>query len=363
MFVVATRNFPPDLGGIQNLMEGLSNSLLNHGPVKVFADEFKESDIYDKKSKLDINRIGGLRIFRKYRKANLIKEYFNDNIVRAIFFDHWKSIENISSDVLKKTTSFCLIHSKEINHSENTLINRRMCKALSKANFVIANSDFTKNLAEKNGVERKKIKIINPGTNYPIDIDQKYIDQAKTLFENSFPKIITVARLDKRKSHQNILMTIKNIKPKFPQIKYISIGDGDEKKNLENLRKELGLANNVDLIYNIDEQLKAALIKESELFLMPSVKYKKSVEGFGISFIEAASYGVGSIGGEIGGASDAIKNNETGFLCNGNDLSSIYDCIVKFFDNDNYKNLGSNAENFSKNFKWEKIIKKYLRLI
>ena len=74
MFVVVTRNFPPDLGGIQNLMEGLSNSLLNHGPVKVFADEFKESDIYDKKSKLDINRIGGVRIFRKYRKANLIKE-------------------------------------------------------------------------------------------------------------------------------------------------------------------------------------------------------------------------------------------------------------------------------------------------
>ena len=38
MFLVATRNFPPEIGGIQNLMEGLSNALLNHGPVKVFAD-------------------------------------------------------------------------------------------------------------------------------------------------------------------------------------------------------------------------------------------------------------------------------------------------------------------------------------
>ena len=42
---------------------------------------------------------------------------------------------------------------------------------------------------------------------------------------------------------------------------------------------------------------------------MPSILYKKSVEGFGISFIEAACYGVGSIGGKIGGASDAIKEN------------------------------------------------------
>ena len=31
MFLISTRNFPPDVGGIQNLMEGLSNALLSHG--------------------------------------------------------------------------------------------------------------------------------------------------------------------------------------------------------------------------------------------------------------------------------------------------------------------------------------------
>ena len=44
MFLVSTRNFPPEVGGMQNLMEGLSNSLLNHGPVKVFADGIDNSD-------------------------------------------------------------------------------------------------------------------------------------------------------------------------------------------------------------------------------------------------------------------------------------------------------------------------------
>ena len=39
MFLIVTRNFPPDVGGIQTLMGGLSESLLNHGPVKVFAYE------------------------------------------------------------------------------------------------------------------------------------------------------------------------------------------------------------------------------------------------------------------------------------------------------------------------------------
>ena len=71
MFLVSTRNFPPEVGGMQNLMEGLSNSLLDHGPVKVFADGINNSDIYDQHSKLGIERVHGLKIFRKYRKANL----------------------------------------------------------------------------------------------------------------------------------------------------------------------------------------------------------------------------------------------------------------------------------------------------
>ena len=54
MFVISTRNFPPDVGGIQNLMEGLSNALVDHGPVKVFADNFENCQDYDKNSKLKI---------------------------------------------------------------------------------------------------------------------------------------------------------------------------------------------------------------------------------------------------------------------------------------------------------------------
>ena len=65
MFVISTRSFPPELGGMQNLMEGLSNALLNHGPVKVFADSFEESEKYDQNSKLNIQRISGLKIFKK----------------------------------------------------------------------------------------------------------------------------------------------------------------------------------------------------------------------------------------------------------------------------------------------------------
>ena len=47
----------------------------------------------------------------------------------------------------------------------------------------------------------------------------------------------------------------------------------------------------------------------------------------------------------------------------GNNLNSIYENVLKFFENDNYKVLGKHALEFSKEFKWKNIVKKYLQLI
>ena len=61
------------------LMGGLSRSLLNHGPVKVFAYEYPNSNIYDSKSSINIERVKGIKLFRKYRKANLVNDFINAN--------------------------------------------------------------------------------------------------------------------------------------------------------------------------------------------------------------------------------------------------------------------------------------------
>ena len=58
-----------------------------------------------------------------------------------------------------------------------------------------------------------------------------------------------------------------------------------------------------------------------------------------------------------------ISDGKTGYLCDGNDLSALYESLVKILENSNYKQLGSNALQFSKNFSWDKIVKKYIELI
>ena len=110
MFLVITRNFPPEIGGMQNLMGGLATALVDHGPVKVFADKSDRFDEFDKNSKAKIERFGGFKLFRKYRKANRVSEFIKENNnIRSIFFDHWKSVEKINSDTLKNIP-FLFIH-------------------------------------------------------------------------------------------------------------------------------------------------------------------------------------------------------------------------------------------------------------
>ncbi len=366
MFLVITRTFPPDVGGMQTLMGGLSENLLKHGhgPVKVFTYEMEGSNKYDNKSSIDIERIKGIKLFRKFRKSNVVNKFIKENSgIKAIITDHWKSLELIKSENLNKSKLFCLLHSKEINHRVGSLLNKRIIKSINKADYVIANSNFTKNLAIKIGINSKKIHIIFPGIDKPRDIQNVSKVKAENIFGESFPKIITVSRLDKRKGHDNILMLIKNLKPKFPKIKYVSIGTGKEENALKKLSSNLSIDNEVSFLKNIDSDLKIALISESNLFLMPTRVEKRSVEGFGISFIEAASYGVASIGGKDGGASDAIDHKNTGLLCDGSDLDSIYETVLDFFKNEKFIEYGKNSKKFSEKFYWDKVIKNYLKLI
>ena len=158
-------------------------------------------------------------------------------------------------------------------------------------------------------------------------------------------------------------MCIRNLKEKFPNIKYVSVGDGEEKKKLMVLIKELKIQNEVVILDKIHQKLKVALIKKSDLFLMPSIVFKKSVEGFGISFIEAASYGVGSIGGKDGGASDAIDHKKTGLICDGNNLDEISSSIESIFKDKKYLEYGKAAKLNSENFHWDKIIENYKKIL
>jgi len=360
MYIIVTRSFPPEVGGMQNLMWGLTYSLAKYNLVKVFADYHKKYKEHDEKVSFSIDRVGGVKLFRKHRKAYLVNEFIIKNKnVNCVIADHWKSLELIKTTKKK----ICLIHSKEINHKKGSLANRRILKAFNNIDQVVANSEYTRNLAVEIGIDENKIIIINPGVFPAKDIDKSSIKKTEYLLKNKNPRLITVSRFDKRKNHEKVIMALRNLKQIYPNIVYTCIGYGDEEENIKKLTKELELDEQVIFLKNISQDLKNALVSKSNTFVMPSIIHKTSVEGFGIAYVEAAQYGVPSIGGKDGGASDAIKNNETGIICDGNNLEEIYSSIDLILKNNSYLEMGKKAKDYSTKFEWDNIIKEYLKVL
>ena len=359
MYLIITRSFPPEIGGMQNLMWGLTNELSKNFMIKVFADYYEDHKTFDEKVSFSIERVGGIKLLRKYRKAQLINEFIKENKIEGIIVDHWKSLELLKTNKKK----ICLIHSKEINHKKGTSLNKRVLEVLNNIQIVVANSQYTKDLAIRLGVKKDKILVINPGVDKVQELNKKTLDKVDNLLKHKSPRLITVSRLDKRKNHEKIIMALRNLKQIYPSIVYICVGYGDEEENIKKLVAELGLQPQVMFFKNISNELKNSLVAKSNIFVMPSIIHKKSVEGFGIAYIEAAQYGVPSLGGKDGGASDAIDHQKTGLICDGNDLDEIYSSINLMLENNKYLEYGKAAKENSSKFEWTKIIEEYKKIL
>jgi phosphatidylinositol alpha-1,6-mannosyltransferase len=355
MYLIVTRSFPPEVGGMQSLMWGLTKELSKNYMIKVFADYIEGHKDFDEQASFSIERVGGIKLLRKYRKAQLINEFIKENKIEGIIGDHWKSLELIKSNKKK----YCLIHSKEINHLKGTNLNKRVLNVLNNVEKVIANSEYTKNLAIDCGVNQNQIIVINPGIDTAKELDKKSLDKVESLLKVKSPRLITVSRFDKRKNHEKIVMALRNLKQIYPDIVYICVGYGDEEENIKKLVKELDLEGQVMFFSDISNELKNALVAKSNIFVMPSIIHKKSVEGFGIAYVEAAQYGIPSIGGKDGGAADAIEHKKTGLICDGNNLDDIYSSISSMLENKKYLEYGKGAKDNVSKFYWPNIIEKY----
>ena len=366
--VISTQCFPPVIGGIENLMKGLSDNLYkNKFNLFLFADSKNplEEEKYDKSQKYQIMRYKGIKIIRKRKKSLDINKFikFKKNI-NFIICDTWKSAENLlKTEVVKNIKIFCLAHGNDVLTKRSLIRRRRLKKVFSNINCIIANSYFTKKKITDLGINSKKIKVIYPGIdNISLSNKNKYFNQ----FRKSTPILITIARLEKRKNHKKIIYAVNDLIKKYKNLIYIIAGDGPEKNNLSKTIKKLNLRNNIKLLGRVNEIDKTSLYKLSDLHVMPTIndKMTSSIEGFGISYIEAGIYGVPSISSGIGGSNESVINNKTGIICNPNSVISIKNSIKKILDNKkSYKHMSLNAKKFSKRFLWNRIIKQYLNLL
>jgi len=364
MIIILTQCFPSRVGGIENLISNLALSLSTQEKIIVFADQqniFYDA-IYDQslKDKILVRRVGGIKFFRRRRKIRELKPFILSNQIKCIIGDTWKSFE-LSIDLINsnKIPTICLAHGNEIIE-KNEKHFKRIKKTLNKVGSIVCNSNYTKKLIYKYNLSKPIIKTIYPGASSYNNVEESFIPNVE-----GNPILLTLARLEKRKGHKEIINSINKLISEFPNIQYIIAGTGSELIYLKDLVKKLSLQKHILFVGNVNDAQKKFLFNKVNLMVMPTLDEtsNRSIEGFGISYLEASFYGIPSIASNTGGTPEAVINHETGIIIN--DIQSLYKTLKDLLnDEKKIKYLGKNAQKRAvSKFTWEIILKQYNSLI
>lgn len=126
--------------------------------------------------------------------------------------------------------------------------------------------------------------------------------------------LITVGRLasaERYKGFDEVIEAMPLLLTRFPDLKYLIVGDGPDRARLMRKAETFGVKNRVVFTGRISEDEKVEHYRLADVYVMPS-----SGEGFGIVLIEAAACGVPVIGSCMDGSRDALLEGRLGKLVN-----------------------------------------------
>jgi phosphatidylinositol alpha-1,6-mannosyltransferase len=225
-----------------------------------------------------------------------------------------------------------------IYYHDSSKIKYRLSKViLSNADSIICNASSTEEILNKHyDIERIKMVVIHP----VVDIGESSLDirtakQNKELLIGNNRMVLMTGRLwEKRKGFDTGIIAFSKASRLFDNIRLIIAGPGDN-TYLKEVASQSGVQDLVFFTGLVDRNTLLSYYATCDIFLMPNKTLDNGdAEGFGIVFLEANLFGKPVIGGNSGGAIDAVEDGVSGILVNGDDVESVVDALVKLLSDD-----------------------------
>jgi phosphatidyl-myo-inositol dimannoside synthase len=370
--LLVSPDFEPSSGGIAELSYQMAEGLCGRGKnVTVFTSQHNSFDFSDYpfgvkkclpkppagvKNKL-------LFVAKLPRQVRWLAEYVKSNHIDYIFVTSWLGM--FRTHILSKCN--CPVGYYFHGDDVVSMLDARGSKLriqsyIKKAENVFCNSRFTagKLRALCNG----DIEPIVTGCGINVEQMTPASDREESRKHLGISKgrvLLTVGRLVPRKGVDMVIRSMPYLKQRFPDVMYIIAGDGLYRQQLEQLVDEMNLRNCVRFEGRFEQNLLADYYNAADIFIMPS-RYipGRSVEGFGIVFLEAGFYGLPVVGGDSGGVPDAVVHEHTGLLVNPESTEDIGRSVERLFANPSWaQQLGQNGrQRVLESYNWSNIVRK-----
>lgn len=194
------------------------------------------------------------------------------------------------------------------------------------------------------------VTIVYPG------IDPKMY---KTVRKTTHPSVLYLGRLRPYKQVDVLLHAFaKNVK-NYPDLKLTIAGEGVSLEMLRQLAHTLDIAHAVQFTGRVSEREKVALLGSHWIMVQPS-----SVEGWGITVIEANACGTPVIASDVHGLRDSVVDEKTGLLVQPGDHHSLAAAVSYLITHhDERQEMTEAALSWSKTFNWDTSAAVFLQVI
>jgi phosphatidylinositol alpha-1,6-mannosyltransferase len=144
------------------------------------------------------------------------------------------------------------------------------------------------------------------------------------------PVIACVSRLVPRKGQDTLLHALPMIRAAVPDAAVLLVGDGRYRDDLEKLAARLDVADAVVFTGGVPHSELPAHYAAADVFAMPCRTRRAGldVEGLGIVYLEASATGLPVLAGDSGGAPDAVRDGETGYVVDGRGTHAVAERLI-----------------------------------
>lgn len=221
----------------------------------------------------------------------------------------------------------------------------------------VANSRGLKELALKSG-SGQKISVIYNG----VDTDH-FKPDSRSLASDSEAKlpggkfVITpgASRLTARKGLKYLIQAAAKLLPKYPFIKLKIMGEGSDKKNLEQLAENLKIKDSVEFLGRIPREKTAPYYREASVFVLPSFN-----EGMSNAMLEALSSGLPLVATDTGGTRELVQEGINGFTVKMKDADDLAEKIEKILADESLRQkMAQESRKMASRFSWESVAGQY----
>ena len=337
--LLVTNDFGPRAGGIETFVIGLLERI-PRGEVVVYTSSQENSESFDRKWSdqygVEVIRDKSKILLPTPRVIRNLKSEIRTRKLNKVWFGAAAPLA-FSARWLRKSGAehiVALTHGHEVWWSKVwpfSWVMKEIARSIDVATYL---GDFTRSAIAPRFSDPEKLIKIAPGIDTEHFKPRDTEELRRTLGLVDRQTIISVGRLVHRKGQDRLLEALPRIVERFPNAALVFVGEGPHRDHLDTLVKRFGLERNVLFIGRIQYAELPEYIAIGDVFAMPSRSrlFGLEVEGLGIVYLEASACGIPVIGGASGGAPDAVRHGETGYVVDGNDVSEISERIIQLLE-------------------------------